>query len=134
MLRMGAVAIALSVVLLSNVPAHADFVLGSARPASIPANLKSAITPSPDLSPDAPEQAVPRFKMARGFGDAVPLSFAVRQIVPGGVRVHYGAGVDSESSVSWKGNQPWNQVLAVAVHPLHLRIVTETDTVLITHS
>ena len=74
-----------------------------------------------------------RFKMAWGFGNAVPMSFAVRQIVPGGVRVHYGAGVDPETSVSWKGNRPWNQVLAAAVYPLHLRIVTGTDTVLITH-
>lgn len=75
---------------------------------------------------------MPRFKVARGFGDAVPMSFAVRQIVPSGVRVHYGAGIDPDAVVSWKGDRPWNQALAAALHPLQLRIVTGTDTVLIT--
>ena len=74
----------------------------------------------------------PRFKVARGFGEAVPMSFAVRQIVPAAVRVHYGPGIDPDILVSWKGNRPWNQALAAAVRPLHLRIVTGTQTVLIT--
>ncbi len=85
-----------------------------------------------DVPAEEPEQAAPRFKVARGFGDAVPMSFAVRQIVPAAVRVHYGAGIDPDALVSWKGDRPWNQALAAAVRPLHLRIVTGTDTVLIT--
>lgn len=133
-MRIGLVAVlaAVGAALLSAAPAHADFVLGSAKP-PIPSAVPTPAAPSSaDVQADAPEQTVPRFKMARGFGDAVPIAFAVRQIVPPGVRVRYGAGIDPESLVSWKGDRPWNQALAAAVHPLRLRIVTGTDSVLIT--
>ena len=113
-------------------PAHADFVLGNAMPARMQAAPTSAAPASPDGSAEAPERPVPRFRVAQGSGDAVPMAFAVRQIVPSGVRVRYGAGIDPQTLVSWRGNRPWNQALAAAVHPLHLRLVTGIDTVLIT--
>ena len=84
------------------------------------------------MTAEPPEQTVPRFKTARGFGNAVQMAFAVRQMVPAGVRVRYGAGIDPEALVSWKGDRPWNQALAAAVRSLRLRIVTGTDTVFIT--
>ena len=112
----GAMAVTVSAAMLLVAPAHADFVLGSAKPASIQAAPTSAAPLSPDVSTEAPERPVPRFKVARGFGDAVPMAFAVRQIVPSGVRVRYGAEVDPQSQVSWIGDRPWNQALAAAVH------------------
>ena len=133
MVRMLAVVMAAGVALLPTGPAHADFVLGSARPGSLPAALSPQAVPAPEAAQDTPEQVAPRFKLARGFGNAVPLSFAVRQIVPPVVKVRYGAGIDPDAVVSWKGDRPWNQVLAAAIHPLQLRIVTGTDTVLIIH-
>ena len=121
-----------SVGLLPTGPARADFVLGGAKPAGAAPVPMQAAPPAAEVPAEKPEQAAPRFKVARGFGEAVPMSFAVRQIVPAAVRVHYGPGIDPDTLVSWKGNRPWNQALAAAVRPLHLRIVTGTDTVLIT--
>ena len=127
-MRVGKMAVIVGAAMMLVAPAHADFVLGNARPAS----LQAAAASSLDEPAQMPQQTVPRFKVARGFGDAVSMAFAVRQIVPPGVRVHYGAGIDPLSLVSWKGDQPWNRALAAAVHPLHLRLVTGIDTVLIT--
>ena len=132
MVRMWAVVMVAGVALLPTGPAHADFVLGSARPGSMPAVLPPQAVPAPKAAQGAAEQVAPRFKLARGFGDAVPLSFAVRQIVPTAVKVRYGAGIDPDALVSWTGNRPWNQALAAAVRPLRLRIVMGTNTVLIT--
>lgn len=65
----------------------------------------------------------PQFLQAAGFGNSVPLSFAASQIVPPSVRVTYGPGVESESSVTWRGGRPWNEVLASAVAPLGYHVV-----------
>lgn len=46
-----------------------------------------------------------------GFGTEVPLGFAVRQIVPPGHTISYGAGVDVNAVVSWDGGRPWGEVL-----------------------
>jgi hypothetical protein len=131
-MRTWVVAMAVGTAMLPAMRAHADFVLGNSMQANTQTAISSATPSSPDLTAEAPEQTVPRFKAARGFGDAIPMGFAVRQIVPSGVRVRYGAGIDPQTRVSWKGDRPWNQALAAAVHPLHLRLVTGIDTVLIT--
>ena len=65
----------------------------------------------------------PRFSVANGFGDGVPLRFAVRQIVPKSVRVVYGPGTSADALVTWKGGQGWNWVLFRAVRPLGLRLI-----------
>ena len=76
----------------------------------------------PSELPSAPRPK-PQFLRAAGFGDGVPLSFAASQIVPPSVRVTYGPGVESESSVTWRGGRPWNEVLASAVAPLGYHVV-----------
>ena len=131
-MRTWVVAMAVGTALLPVAPAHADFVLGSEKPASVSSTPTFAAQSAPELPAEAPERPVPRFKVARGFGDAVSMAFAVRQIVPPGVRVRYGVGIDPQTLVTWKGDRPWNQALAAAIHSLHLRLVTGIDTVLIT--
>jgi hypothetical protein len=74
----------------------------------------------PDKSP---EPVSTRYKLAFGFGTRIPLSFAVRQIVPRAVKVTYGPGADPNALVDWKGGQAWNRVLFDAVKPLSLRLV-----------
>jgi hypothetical protein len=74
----------------------------------------------PDNSPDPTST---RFKLAYGFGNRIPLSFAVRQIVPPAVKVSYGPGADPDALVDWRGGQGWNRVLLEAVKPLGLRLV-----------
>ena len=64
----------------------------------------------------------PRIPLAQGFGNEVPLSFAARQIVPPGIAIRLGPGVDADAPVTWAGGGPWNQVLATAVAPLGYRV------------
>jgi len=99
--------------------AHAHFVITSAPPAPNPFASEAPLkTPVPANHPTSA-----RFEMAYGFGDQIPLSFAVRQIVPATVKVTYGPGADPNALVDWKGGQTWNRVLLAAVKPLGLRLV-----------
>ena len=58
-----------------------------------------------------------------GFGNQVPLAFAIRQIVPAGVAVRYGPGADPAILVDWKGGAPWDQVLKASVKQAGLRVI-----------
>lgn len=111
--------------------AHADFVVagsssGTKLEPGAGANLPAPrpVDEQPQSSPPASTRsASPRFSFAQGFGDRVPLGFAVRQIVPGVVKVKYGPGADPDALVDWKGGQGWNWVLFNAVRPIGLRLV-----------
>lgn len=46
-----------------------------------------------------------------GFGRDVPMSAAMRQVVPDGWSVSYGVGVDSNQHVNWRGAEDWRQVV-----------------------
>ena len=98
--------------------ARADFVITSMPPVKTAPPIVQTI---PDKSPEP--ASTRRFKLAFGFGDRIPLSFAVRQIVPPAVKVTYGPGADPNAPVDWKGGQAWNRVLSEAVKPLGLRLV-----------
>lgn len=105
--------------------AKADFVVISPEPSTAPRAQAAVVAPN-EASPPAPDQTTserPRFKMAYGFGNEVPLSFACRQIVPPAVKVTYGPGADPHALVDWKGGDTWNHVLRNAVQPLGLHLV-----------
>jgi len=124
---------ALSMALLTAMPARADFQIGraEAEPVIILGRTGDAAPPV-RLGPLPRARAVGlRFKTSRGFGRAVPLRFAVRQIVPSTVSVRYGPGVDPDAGVDWSGNAPWNQVLGAAVRPLGLHLTVGAQLVLI---
>jgi hypothetical protein len=110
--------------------ARADLVIKDAwpvatatAPPSLPAAAVTNTLPGHDQPAPKPESAAPRFKMAYGFGDRVPLGFACRQIVPGAVTVTYGPGAGPQQVVTWKGGDTWNHVLRDAVKPLGLHLV-----------
>ena len=108
---------------LAATPAHADFRL----------QINAAATPA--VGPSAPSQAAPEaspFKRADGFGREVPLRFAIKQIVPPGVDATIAAGIDPDIPVDWTGGRPWNRVLAAAIQPLGLRLLTGVTTARIT--
>lgn len=46
-----------------------------------------------------------------GFGNGIPLNFAIEQIVPERFNISYGPGVKVDSLVSWKGGDEWRVVL-----------------------
>ena len=134
-----------SVLLLSlaiSVPtgaARADFKLHEVNPP----DGKSVLTTGPgnpmpiprDTSAADDDEATPpdkpRVPYAQGFGHAVPLSFAARQIVPRNVTIRFGADVDQTAPVDWRGGRPWNLVMGAAVRPLHLHLTFSRTSVLI---
>ncbi len=79
------------------------------------------------------DQAVakPRYSIARGFGNLVPLNFAAKQIVPAPLKLVYANGVDPDVSVSWQGGRPWDQVLASMLRSqgLHMTLARGTVTI-----
>jgi hypothetical protein len=109
--------------------ARADFVIRSA-PTPTPAPIAMAPIAAPgDMQGPPSSQTMPtapsalHWKMAYGFGTAVPLGFACRQIVPPAVRVTFGPGARPDMVVTWKGGDTWNHVLRDAVAPLGLLLV-----------
>ena len=102
-----------------------DFKLDTPALAAVPASQAPVSAPTGDggSEGEAPGLLVrPRFQMAVGFGHDVPLSFAVRQVIPAHLKVAFGDGVDRSVLVSWKGGRPWNEVLRAAVNPLGLHV------------
>jgi hypothetical protein len=107
--------------------ARADFVVKSAAAASAPA-ASQPISMAPIVDPqDLPAKPTHmpawHWKLAKGFGNKVPLGFACRQIVPAAVRVTFGPGATPTMLVSWQGGKGWNEVLREAVKPIGLRLV-----------
>jgi hypothetical protein len=77
------------------------------------------------LRASAPDSAL------TGFGDHVPLRFAVRQIVPAGHPIAFGESVDKEAVVDWRGGKSWRTTLADMVKPLGLVVSVAGSTVTI---
>jgi len=104
--------------------ANAEFVMVSPPTAETGANpappstasIRSGPKPHPKIRPPAPDPAL------TGFGDKVPLGFAVRQIVPARFQVALGETVNPDASVDWKGGKPWRPTLAEAIRPLGLTV------------
>ena len=126
----------MTVLLASTVSAsiaNADFTLLPSTPAaqSAPSESTGSKLKGPTEQQLRPRQ--PHLVIARGFGDQVPLAFAVRQIVPAAVKVHFAQGVDQTTPVNWKGGRPWNAVLWSAIHPLGLHLVLKDGAAWITN-
>lgn len=111
----------LTALLLAGEPARAEFVVADSYDSSAAASTPEAGRGEP-APPPAPRRAVPAIPIAHGFGDAVPLRFALRQIVPARARVEIADGVDPDLPVDWRGGRRWDRVLADAVAPLGLRL------------
>ena len=79
----------------------------------------------PASSPDRPSRQVYRPAgpaIAQGFGTQV-LVFEVRQIVPHGVKIAFGEGLDPEMLlVDWQGGRPWRDVLRATLLPAGLQV------------
>ncbi len=102
--------------------ANAEFLMVSQPAAEIDARDP---TPAANLRPKSTSRTLRRpapQPVVAGFGDQVPLSFAVRQIVPARFQVAFGETVDSDTPVDWKGGKPWRPTLSDAVRPLGLTV------------
>ena len=105
---------------LAFAPARAEFLMLSAPDAPV---THESETPAPHPKPKRhplKTHVSPREPALSGFGDRVPLTFAVRQIVPAHFLVAYADAVHKDAPVDWKGGEPWRATLADAVRPLGL--------------
>jgi hypothetical protein len=116
---------------LEFAPAKAEFLILS--PPEAPKSQR--------LEPPAP-QPKPKHLSAKasistpdaalsGFGERVPLTFAVRQIVPPRFQVVYAESVHQDDPVDWKGGERWQATLADAVRPLGLVVSVRASKVTI---
>src|SRR5271170_7270909 len=102
--------------------ANAEFMMVSPPAAEIDAHDHA---PAANLRPKSLRPTLRRPSpqpVVAGFGDQVPLSFAVRQIVPARFQVAFGETVNSDARVDWKGGKPWRPTLSDAVRPLGLTV------------
>lgn len=101
-----------------------------------PATARPAIDPLPEAGP-ADDASVPpmrpHFRLVNGFGHNVPLSFAVRQVVPAHVKVVYDDGVDRAALVSWQGGRPWNDVIRTTAKTIGLHVTLSAGIVRISN-
>ena len=105
---------------LAFAPAKAEFLMLSTPDAAAPHESEPP-APHPKPKPRPPKNHIsPPEPALSGFGDRVPLSFAVRQIVPARFQVAYTDAVQKDATVDWKGGEPWRATLAGAVRPLGL--------------
>lgn len=117
-----------------STPAGADFAMlpsekGEASPAPTAAD-----TPRPtEKRAKLRREPKPKPTPARGFGNQIPLSFAIRQIVPATVKVRFAREADRDALVDWRGGRAWTSVLRDAVRPLGLRAVVRERVVSITN-
>ena len=135
---------------LATAPAQADFALvPSAPPPAAPATPTPANPAPPTAQPAALHPGTPSpqhplrrraaasdphiTQTARGFGNQIPLSFAVRQIVPPSIKIHFGHGTNEAALVDWRGGRKWPSVLRDAIHPLGLRLTVHTRHATIFH-
>ena len=70
--------------------------------------------------------------IAQGFGNNIPLTYAVEQIVPDAYIVSYGKGVDVTIPVNWRGGEDWRVVLEKVASETGLDVQISHDTVLST--
>lgn len=126
------VALGLSGAFMLLQPVQVDFEInGSPSPpvmATVSATSSGYGQPSALDAPMKPPQVILRPVLAKGFGDDVPLAFAIRQIVPATVKVEYGSSVDREVRVSWVGGKPWRQVLHTTLSPLGIHAAQSGST------
>lgn len=101
-----------------DVPQQADTAV---EPATAPHKAPLA-SPSHNTLKPVPDKKKRTTPIALGFGRSVPLSFAVRQIVPRSITVRYGASADTDAPVDWQGDREWRLVLQDALRPLGLKL------------
>jgi hypothetical protein len=120
-------------VLAATAPAHAEFVLLSTPSAEAGASPTppSVSSTRPKSKPPSRAKRLAPEPAVMGFGDQIPLSFAVRQIVPAKFQVAFGKEVDREQRVDWKGGKSWRSALSEAIKPVGLTIDVRGFTVTI---
>ena len=151
----GSVFLALGL-LVAPQPSHAGFqwVSPSGTSEQAPAPIAAAPVvdtfPAPQIigAPSDTVQATPtkwqdtisrtqpaaKEEVVRGFADNVPLSVALRQVLPQEVGFSVAQDVSLGTLVSWKGGAPWRQVMKDMLLPVGLAIKEQGQLVQVVHA
>lgn len=106
---------------LASFPARADFIVDDNSPAPKPTTVKPVVLRAPVAVAAAPAGQVNQGRLIQvgaplpgpaieGWGDDVPLSLVLEQVVPKGWTVETG-NVDTSKTVSWKGGRSWHAIV-----------------------
>jgi hypothetical protein len=114
--------------LIACAPEQAEFLMAPSPGEALSSDAAPAASPAHKPRPHAIDSQDPSL---HGFGNGIPLNFAVRQIVPSHFSVTFGPGVDRDAAVDWKGGKPWKPTLFDAIRPLALVASVEKTTVTI---
>lgn len=79
--------------------------------ASSSLNGKASAAPARSSGKPAALSAAQSAEYVSGFGDGLPLSLALDQIVPPTYKTVLAPGVSGDTKVSWRGDRPWKDVL-----------------------
>jgi hypothetical protein len=88
--------------------------------APVPAPQKMKPIPMPVETPSMPPPPV-----IEGFGDHLPLSIAIEQIVPPGYTVDVQGALDMNMNVSWAGGRPFDKVLEDMIYAHGYRVLLD---------
>lgn len=102
-----------------------------------PAQVIEAQTPLPPIKgmdAGAPVSGAEREKLVRGFADNIPLSVALRQILPQEIGFSVAQDVSLGTLVSWKGGAPWRQVMKDMLVPTGLTFKEQGQLVHVVHA
>lgn len=104
---------------LASFPARADFIVDDKSDAPKPTTVKPVLLPAPVAVSSATPVNQGRLIQVgaplpgpaiEGWGDDVPLSLVLEQVVPKGWEVETG-NVDTSKRVSWKGGRSWHAIV-----------------------
>ena len=98
---------------------------------AVTGDVQVIMAPS-SMAIDVPSPVAPS-NVVEGFADNVPLSVALRQILPRDVGYSVAQDVSMGTLVSWKGGKPWRDVLAQMLAPKKLTIKEDAGLVHIIH-
>lgn len=97
-------------------------------------NVPTSLVPIPGVNSMPVEQQklpVKTFSPAVGFGNDIPLSIVLDQVIPDGFNAKLPNESLGDSIVSWQGGKPWNQVLNDVLMPLGYRASVKGNDVII---
>jgi hypothetical protein len=102
---------------------------------AMPAQKVQAVEAMPVLTesekktmPEAPSEVV------SGFGKDLPLTVALQQVIPAGHGFSLASGVSGDTSVSWKGDRPWKQVLTDMLAERNLGFSFQGDDIVVSQA
>lgn len=110
-------------------PAPEPLIIAPPAPSAPTAKPEWALVPPDKVAPPAKtaETEVP----VQGFANKIPLSVALRQVLPPGKGFTLASGVNSDKLVSWRGGRSWREVLQDMLQDTGLGMEDQGDKIVI---